>query len=285
MYNTISPIIQALELLNLIGQKDLIILDASSHKNAQFNYQQNHIQGALFIDLNTQLAEIKENVAIGGRHPLPSPQKFIHTISQLGITPQTHVVIYDTQNASNAAARCWWMLKAIGHQKLQVLDGGFNSALEYKLPINDQQVQPNVVDSYPINEWQLPLSDINEVEKVSQNKDYLVIDVRDNARFKGQTEPIDLIAGHIPGAINVPFSENLTQEGLFVDPHTLKLKYQNVLGKIKAEHVIVHCGSGVTACHTLLAMASANLPIPKLYVGSWSEWSRNNKPIATSLDE
>lgn len=284
MQNTISPIIHAQELQTLIGHTDLIILDATNGKNAHLNYQQQHIIGALFIDLNTQLADIKENAAIGGRHPLPSPQKFAETLTQLGITNNSHIVIYDENNASNAAARCWWMLTSFGHQKVQVLNGGFNSAQQHGLPIDAHTVQPKKVEPYPINAWQLLQADMIEVEKVSHNKDYLVIDVRDHARFIGQTEPIDLIAGHIPGAINLPFIENLNEKGLFLNPENLKLKYEKVCKELKPENIIVHCGSGVTACHTLIAMAYANLPIPKLYVGSWSEWSRNNKPIATSLD-
>jgi thiosulfate/3-mercaptopyruvate sulfurtransferase len=275
-----SPIIQSSELLEIYTNSNLIILDASNHKNALLNYQQKHLDGAFFIDLNTQLADIKEDASIGGRHPLPSPKKFAETLTALGITPQSHVIVYDDNNASNAAARCWWMLIAIGHQKVQVLNGGFKSAQKNGLPINGNIVQIKLVDPYPASEWKLPLSDIKEVETVAQNKDYLVIDVRDKARYNGETEPIDLIAGHIPGAINVPFIENLNEEGLFLSPTELRLKYQNVINNKSTENIIVHCGSGVTACHTLLAMAYANIEIPKLYIGSWSEWSRNNKAIA-----
>ena len=276
-----SPIIQSNELLEIYGKANLIILDASNNKNALLNYQEKHLDGAFFIDLNTQLADIKEDASIGGRHPLPNPKKFAETLTALGITPESHIIIYDDNNASNAAARCWWMLIAIGHQKVQVLNGGFKSAQKIGLPINGNVVQSKLVDPYPLSEWRLPLSNINEVEMVAQNKDYLVIDVRDRARYNGETEPIDLIAGHIPGAINVPFIENLNDEGLFLSPTELNLKYQNMITNKSTENIIVHCGSGVTACHTLLAMAYANIEIPKLYVGSWSEWSRNKKPIAT----
>ena len=123
------------------------------------------------------------------------------------------------------------------------------------------------------------MAEIDEVEKVSQDKNYIVIDVRDAARYNGETEPIDLIAGHIPGAINVPFTANLDENGLFLPKNELKEKYSAVFGGIKSENIIIHCGSGVTACHSLLAIAYAELEIPKLYVGSWSEWSRSNKKI------
>ena len=125
------------------------------------------------------------------------------------------------------------------------------------------------------------MATIEEVEENSTKSNYIVIDVRETARYNGDIEPIDLVAGHIPGAINIPLTENLDVNGLFLLPSTLKEKY----GKLAdtTENVIIHCGSGVTACHTVLAFAYAGLKIPKLYVGSWSEWSRNNKPIATNL--
>lgn len=281
MKNLYSPIIQCTELLQIYNNPNIIIIDASNNKNALLNYKEKHLNGALFIDLNTQLADIKEDASIGGRHPLPSPEKFAETLTALGITPQSHVIVYDDNNASNAAARCWWMLKAIGHQKVQVLDGGFKSAQKIGIPINGNIVHTKLVETYPVSEWRLPLADINEVEMAAQNKEFLVIDVRDKARYNGETEPIDLIAGHIPGAVNVPFIENLNEDGLYLSPTALKLKYQNVINNKSTENIIVHCGSGVTACHTLLAMAYANIEIPKLYIGSWSEWSRNNKAIAT----
>ncbi len=116
---------------------------------------------------------------------------------------------------------------------------------------------------------------MDELEKVSQNPSYLIIDVRDRERYEGKHEPIDLKAGHIPGAINIPFTENLDKQGLFLSPSELKTKYERIIGEINRVNIIVHCGSGVTACHTLLAFDYAGLDIPKLYVGSWSEWSRN----------
>jgi thiosulfate/3-mercaptopyruvate sulfurtransferase len=127
----------------------------------------------------------------------------------------------------------------------------------------------------------LEIAKIDEVEKVSKNKNHIVIDVRDEERYNGETEPIDLVAGHILGAINVPFTENLDENGLFLSPNLLKQKYGKVFRNINTKNIIVHCGYGVTACHSLLAIEYAELEIPKLYVGSWSEWSRNDKLIET----
>jgi thiosulfate/3-mercaptopyruvate sulfurtransferase len=172
------------------------------------------------------------------------------------------------------------MLKAIGHEKVQVLNGGIQQAEKIGLLTNNTIVQAKNVKEYKVSDWKLPLANILEVEQYSEDKNYLVIDVRDLKRYNGEFEPIDLIAGHIPGSINVPFATNLNEEGIFLSPNELKEKYQKLFKERKSENIIVHCGSGVTACHTLLAIDYSGLEIPKLYVGSWSEWSRNNKQVA-----
>lgn len=282
MNPSLSPLIQAEELLSLYNaDRQMIIVDVSNHKNAYANYVAKHLKGAIFIDLDTQLADIKADVSIGGRHPLPTIENFMATLAQLGISPTSHVIVYDDKNGANAAARFWWMLRAIGHEKVQVLNGGMQEAEKKQLPMSSGIEKPRPTEAFQVETWQLPTADMDAVEKNAQNENCLVIDVRDTARYNGETEPIDLIAGHIPGAINVPFTENLDQNGLFLPPAELGEKYKKILADIQSENVIVHCGSGVTACHSLLAMAHAGMEIPQLYVGSWSEWSRNGKKIAT----
>ena len=275
----ISPIINVSELLEIYTSQDVIIVDASNGQNARSNFEVKHLDGAIFIDVNTQLAEIKKDISIGGRHPLPKIQNFAYTLAELGISSNSHVVIYDNNSGSNAAARFWWMLKAVGHEKVQVLNGGFQEAEKNNFPISSNAGALSPCEPYKADRWELKLADIAEVENVLHNENYKVIDVRSSDRFNGEIEPIDLIAGHIPSAINVPFTENLDRQGLFLSPEVLKLKYVNLFKNLEAENIIVHCGSGVTACHSLLAIAYAKLEIPKLYVGSWSEWSRNNKEI------
>jgi thiosulfate/3-mercaptopyruvate sulfurtransferase len=282
MNNDINPIISVSELKALAKANDLLIFDVSNGKDAQSNYNQKHLAGAFFVDLNTQLADIKEDLSIGGRHPLPSFKKFSQLLSSLGITPKKHIVLYDDKNGSNAAARMWWMLKSIGHKKVQVLNGGLQEAERHNFPINSKEVFPVSTEEYKIENWKLPMATIDEVEKAANNKDCLIIDVRETSRYNGEFEPIDLVSGHIPNAINIPFSTNLDENGLFLSPKLLKEKYKNIFNNKKSSEIIVHCGSGVTACHTLLAMDYAGFEISKLYVGSWSEWSRNNKPIAVS---
>jgi thiosulfate/3-mercaptopyruvate sulfurtransferase len=228
------------------------------------------------------LAAIKENASQGGRHPLPTIKGFSATLTELGITKSHHLVLYDDKNAANAAARFWWMLKAAGHQKVQVLNGGFQQAKKLNFPISSKiELPQKSLEMYLIDAWILPIVDIQKVEEVSQNPDFKVIDVRDAYRYDGISEPIDLIAGHIPGAINIPFTVNLDENGLFLSPDELRKTYENQLANISPENIIVHCGTGVTACHTLLALDYAGLKIPNLYVGSWSEWSRNNKEMVT----
>lgn len=276
----ISPIIEVNELLKIYKNPDVLIFDVSNSKNAKANYESEHLEGAFFVDLNTQLADIKKDFSDGGRHPLPQIETFAKTLTDIGITKDKHIVIYDDKNGSNASSRFWWMLKSAGHEKVQVLNGGLNKAKENNFPLSTKtEIFKRATDRYQIDKWKLPTIEIDEVENVSQNRNYLIVDVRDKERYEGKIEPIDLIAGHIPGALNIPFTENLDQNGLFLAPNELRNKYKALFGSIETENIIVHCGSGVTACHTLLALDYAEMGIPKLYVGSWSEWSRNNKTI------
>lgn len=280
----LSPIISTEELLNIYQHPDVLIFDVSTGKNANSNYELEHIAGAHFIDLNTQLADIKNDFADGGRHPLPTVSAFAKTLTDLGISKSKNIVIYDDNNGSNAAARFWWMLKSAGHEKVQVLNGGINQAKKNNFPMSAKtEIIKPAAEHYLITEWTLPLIEMNTVENVSQNPDYLVIDVRSKERYDGKFEPIDLIAGHIPGAVNIPFTENLDEQGLFLEPQVLRHKYELLFNHTKPENIIVHCGSGVTACHTLLALAYAEMEIPNLYVGSWSEWSRNDKTMSTTI--
>ena len=270
-----SSIIQPKDLIKLT-KDSFILFDASAGSKARYDEQ--HLDGAFYIDLNTDLAHIQD-FAFGGRHPLPGFDLFAKTLAKFGVTKDSRVIIYDDKNGSNAAARFWWMLKSIGHKQVQVLNGGFDAAVKAGFPVSSETPFAKEADAYQITHWQLLSADIDEVEAATKSNNQLIIDVRDANRFAGLTEPIDLIAGHIPGAKNIPFTENLDNDGSFLAPEILKEKYTKALENISLQNVIVHCGSGVTACHTLLAIDYAGLEIPKLYVGSWSEWSRNNKEM------
>lgn len=269
----LSPVISISEFINIYNNQDVLVFDASNTIEAKNNYQKEHIRGAIFVDVNSDLADIKKCFSDGGRHPLPNINDFKQTLQKFGVNPQKHIVIYDNQHGSNAAARFWWMLKAIGHTKVQILDGEFLAVKEYQIPLSSEQpvLKPTSYE-YEANEWLLPTIDYTNLKQKIVSKQVTLIDVRSKERFKGHFEPIDLVAGHIPTAINIPFTDNLTSENLFKTTTELKSKYKDYLGKV--EDVIIYCGSGVTACHTLLAFDYAGLAIPTLYVGSWSEWSR-----------
>lgn len=211
-----SPIIQTAELLDLYQSENLVLVDASGGKDAKTNYTSKHLDRALFVDVNTQLADIKPDLSQGGRHPLPTPEQFSEVLTNLGITTKSHVVVYDDLQGANAAARFWWMLKAVGHKAAQVLDGGLQEAVRTGFPTQTGMAVPvPATTRYPVEKWNLPLTDLMEVEEVSKDKNYNLIDVRSRERYDGDTEPIDLIAGHIPGAINIPFTENLGAGGHF----------------------------------------------------------------------
>jgi thiosulfate/3-mercaptopyruvate sulfurtransferase len=276
-----NPIITPNKLLEAVQTNAIVLVDATNSPTAYRNYQESHLQGALFVDVNTQLADIKEDVANGGRHPLPTAEQFSKTLTDLGIAPETWVVVYDDKNGANAAARFWWMLRSVGHENVQVLSGGIQAAIQAGFPVSSAVEIPNKVPLYPTQNWQWPTIDLEGVDAMIQKEAFVVIDVRESHRFKGEEEPIDLVAGHIPGATNIPFTTNLDEKGFFLLSEEIKTKYQNTFENIPLENRVVHCGSGVTACHTLLALAIAELPLPKLYVGSWSEWSRNNRDIVT----
>lgn len=274
-----QPLIEATELKQL-DRNSYILIDARGFGNSRERYEQGHLESALYVDLE-DLAAHPEDPAYGGRHPLPSPDSFTALLGSLGITSQSHVIVYDDKAGANPAARFWWMLKAIGHEQVQVLNGGLQAAADAGFELS------TVIPASPQpTEYQAPTSFIgtatfDEVAEATQIPDNMVIDVREAPRYLGQTEPIDLVAGHIPGAVNVPYTGNLGEANRYLSAENLRDNYKSILGDVKSEQVIVHCGSGVTACHTLLALAQAGLGGARLYVGSWSEWSRRGLPIAT----
>ncbi|MCF2490955.1 sulfurtransferase [Dyadobacter sp. CY347] len=274
-------IIKAGDVRQLVEDQKAIIIDARGGPDAWERYRSAHVENALFVNLETDLSEKSDNAAHGGRHPLPAPKIFGAFLGKLGITPEAVVVVYDDKKGANAAARFWWMLKAAGHEKVFVVSGGIEALQKEGFAITKGTPEnPVAVHDYPFTDYQLPRVDADEVADAAENQDFLVIDVRENYRYVGESEPIDLVAGHIPGAINIPFAGNLDKDGNFLSSEELAEKYKSALGSRDPKHVIVHCGSGVTACHTLLALADAGLEGAALYVGSWSEWSRNDRPVA-----
>ena len=271
----LSPIIEVDELMQISENQNLRIFDVRTGSNAKENYNKKHLEYSVFVDLNSDLAEI-DDPKNGGRHPLPKFEDFIKILGELGIDKNSHVVIYDDKNGANAAARFWWMLRAVGHKNVQVLNGGLQVAQNQNYPLSSvEEYYPETKYISDYQDWQLPQVWIDDVKKASQDSDSMIVDVRESQRFDGIMEPIDLVAGHIPNAQNFPFIDNLDEKGLFKSPEVLRNLYSELFDNYEKSKIIFHCGSGVTACHSLLALDYAGFDIPNLYVGSWSEWSRN----------
>jgi thiosulfate/3-mercaptopyruvate sulfurtransferase len=279
-----QPIISAQDALSFKGKANVIFIDARGGMDAKARYMKNHLDGAIFTDLEEELSQKTSSPSIGGRHPLPEPKRFGKLLGDLGIDPSTQVLVYDDKKGANAAARFWWMLRAAGHTNVHVIDGGLDSLISAGAPLNNKVSDHQRTSPYPFETWTLPKVDISFVEKAANDSDFLVIDVREAYRFQGESEPIDLVAGHIPGAVNMPYLNNLDSAGNFLPSKKLADQYKAAFGNRSLDKVIVHCGSGVTACHTLLALEQAGLPGANLYVGSWSEWSRTNRPMARGAE-
>lgn len=262
-------------------RSDTIVIDARSGPDASERFKKAHLLNALHVDLDRDLSQKPKEAAYGGRHPLTDPKHFATLLGKLGITPAAHVVVYDDKNGANAAARFWWMLRALGHDTVQVVDGGLDAIIREGLPMSSDTHELTETSPYPTQQWLLPTQGLDEVSTAVKDPGNVVIDVREAYRYNGEREPIDLIAGHIPGAINIPYLENLNSDGTFKSPEELKEVFAEVLEQRDPANVTVHCGSGVTACHTLLALEHAGIRGANLYVGSWSEWSRRDLPIAT----
>lgn len=225
-------------------------------------YLSGHIPGAAFVDLDDELSATEGP----GRHPLPEPATFAATLGRLGLTPDDDVVVYD-DSAGTVAARMWWMLRSIGHDRVRLLDGGFDAWLDQDLPVETEPVTP-ATTTYAVPDGFRGVVDIEDLDGRT------LVDVRAPERYEGKTEPVDPTPGHIPGAINIPSSKALDADR-FRKPSELARIY----GELAAP--VISCGSGVVACHTALAIAESGRPIPEVYIGSYSEWSRSGRPVAT----
>jgi thiosulfate/3-mercaptopyruvate sulfurtransferase len=232
-------------------------------------YREGHIRGALFAHLDRDLSGRK--TASSGRHPLPEPQDFEKWLEKTGLTPKDQAVCYDAANGS-MAARLWWMLRWIGHDKVAVLDGGFAKWTKEGRPVTID-VPLFTPLNYPIKVRKDFAVDVRTVEQTLGKS--LLLDARAPARYRGEQEPIDPVAGRIPGAKNRFNMDNLSAQGTFKTAGELKTEFESVLQGRSADEVIHYCGSGVAACHNLLAMEIAGLQGGKLYPGSWSEWARD----------
>jgi thiosulfate/3-mercaptopyruvate sulfurtransferase len=231
-------------------------------------YEASHLAGAVYADLNADLSG-PVIAGVTGRHPLPAEEVFEQTARRLGIGPQSQVVAYDESSGAMAAARMWWLLKWAGHDEVAVLDGGLAAARDAGLPL------VSGVEGRPDGDF---VGRFREAMTVGADQlaGHMLVDARAPERYRGENETVDPVAGHIPGALSVPFAGNVGPDGRFLPPERLQERYAGLT------EPVFYCGSGVTAAHNVLAYAHAGLGTARLYPGSWSEWiTDESRPVAT----
>lgn len=228
-------------------------------------YEAGHLPNAYYLDLNRDLSSPVQQH--GGRHPLPKSEELAAKLSAMGITASTLVVAYDDSRFA-FAARLWWLLRYLGHDRVAVLDGGFSNWQKAGYPVTTIVPEPKAGNfrPQPREHW---VVDIETVKAKQELPNVALIDSREGERYRGEREPIDPIAGHIPGAINYPWQEVTTETGFLKSKKELRDRWQSLSSK---EELLVYCGSGVTACVNLLALTAAGIDTGKLYAGSWSDW-------------
>ncbi len=243
------------------------------------DYLQSHIPGAIYADLDRDLSGTKIPGKTG-RHPLPDVHSFSKTLSSWGIDSGTQVVVYDDSTGS-MAARLWWMLKSLGHSNVALLDGGWRLWRESRLPSHGgaESRTPKCFEPHEIPDAYVRAE---QVEEYRTDPRHVLLDARSSPRFRGEVEPIDPVAGHIPGAVSAPCEENVSPDGRFLPPEILRRRFKALIKSVPTGNVICYCGSGVTAAHNLFAIAYSGLGMGRLYAGSWSEWITDPaRPVAT----
>lgn len=245
--------------------------DLADTSAGETRYREGHLPGAHYAHLDRDLSG-KPGPA-DGRHPLPRPEAMATSLRRWGVDAGSQVVAYDDAGGA-FAARLWWLCRWLGHDAVAVLDGGIQAWTEAGLPLSRETPVPRAGDFTPQVRPAL-VANAGDIARDVPAQNILLLDARLPARFRGEVEPIDPVAGHVPGAVNRPHVSNLDGEGRFADEETLRADYGGLLDGYGPHDVVVMCGSGVTACHDLLAMHRAGLPDARLYPGSWSEWIRD----------
>ena len=241
-------------------------------------YAAGHVPGAYFIHTDEDLSGVKTGK--NGRHPLPDLDIFAAKMNRCGVAPGVQVVVYDDLSG-NFAVRLWWLLRWLGHDAVALLDGGYPLWEKERRPVTTKVPAARIGNFVPRPHLGDTV-DIDFVDRFREDPSLKLIDARNAERFKGLNETIDPVAGHIPGAVNRFWKENLLPDGRFKAPEQLRTEYLELLGATQPGSAIHMCGSGVTACHNLYAMTLASLPAGRLYPGSWSEWCADkSRPIAT----
>lgn len=280
-----GPLLQVHEVTTLMARDagKLLMCDCSfdlaDPQAGRETYRAGHIPAAQYVHLDNDLSGEKNGR--NGRHPLPDQAQFVQRMQALGASDDTLIVAYD--NAAGAfAARLWWLLGWVGHRRRAVLDGGFQAWKDAGLEVETGDRSPVQSGTFSLRPSLVQTVDRRHVLRNLELKEDLLIDARSADRYRGENELLDPKAGHIPGARNRFFQLNLTSEARFKPAEVLRAEFLQLLDGLSPERIVHHCGSGVTACHNVLAMELAGLPAGALYAGSWSEWSQNDgSPIAT----
>ena len=265
------PLITTHDVARRLDDPSLVILDvrhdlAQPERWGEDRYREGHLPRAQFVHVDRDLSAAK--TGRNGRHPLPTPDAAAALFSRLGIDESKHVVVYD-QNSGMFASRAWWMLRWLGHESVAVMDGGIEKWVREERAVT-ADIETPPASTFTPREGATTAS-ADEVAQALHGAQVLV-DARAGERFRGETEPLDPIAGHIPGALNRPWGSNVSAEGTFKPADALRSEFAKLLGDTPLDEVVHYCGSGVSACHNLLAMEVAGLPGTRLYPGSWSEW-------------
>jgi thiosulfate/3-mercaptopyruvate sulfurtransferase len=279
----LAQLITATEHAHRLHEPDQLILDCrfalDDPAYGERSYEQGHIPGARFADLEKDLSG-PVVPGVTGRHPLPDPQRLLTRLQQWGLDKHSDVVLYD-DGPGAFAARAWWLLLWLGKREgIYLLDGGLKAWQEAGLPVNDA-TPTNKPGSFPASVDASMTVDARWLQDHLDSAELTLLDARALPRFLGEVEPIDPIAGHIPGAICAPFTENLDSDGYFLSPEQLHQRFAKLLGDNPPTAAVAYCGSGVTACHNLFALCLAGHPLARLYPASWSEWITDaNRPRA-----
>ena len=268
---SLTTLIEAAALGRILTHDDVLVVDCrfdiGDPLRGQREYALAHIPGAVYADLDRDLSDLwKVDL---GRHPLPDAEAFSEVLGRWGWTPQTQVIAYDAANGALAATRLWWMLRLIGHRDVAVLDGGLPAWNTVAWPLGTDAVRRPAT---PVRARFDP-AEIVYTDTLRQiQPDVVLLDARAAPRYRGEVEPIDSVAGHVPGARNRPFSDNLAADGRFKPAAVLHEEFSKLIAPHGPGDVVHMCGSGVTACHNLLAMEHAGLTGSRIYAPSWSGW-------------
>lgn len=287
METPFTTLIEPGKLLEHLDRPELVLFDCrfdlGDTERGYQDYLKGHIPHAVYAHMDRDLSSAITETS--GRHPLPNPVALIEWLKYSGVNNHSQVIAYDNSGGT-MAVRIWWLLRWLGHTNVAILDGGWQEWTQRSMPIAQEIPKPHcgqfiaTIDQSQVLETEQILIDLQEPQQ-----QWLLIDARTSERYRGEHEPIDPVAGHIPGAVNLPLQDNLGKDGRFLAPHRLRSLYEPLIGQHPVGKIACYCGSGVTACHNLLALEIAGFRGARLYAGSWSEWIRDSRhPIATVAD-